>query len=100
VKGSFQIVVSGRPRRDSPKRLPPSRLGRFKLWLQGLLVAAFAVGTFIAALFIASTITLAFWIAAAITLVCLIAVAAFRRAVHKRKPMSDRVIDRDRAPLR
>jgi cytochrome c-type biogenesis protein CcmH/NrfF len=57
------------------------------------------VGTFIAALFIASTITLALWIAAAITLVCVIAVAAFRRAVRKRKPMSDRVINHDRAPL-
>lgn len=99
MKGSFQIVVSGRPPGDTQKTLPPSRLGRFKLWLQGLLLAAFAVGTFIAALFIASTITLALWIAAAITLVCVIAVAAFRRAVHKRKPASDRVIDHDRASL-
>ena len=96
MKGSFQIVVSGRPRVDAPKSLPPSGLGRFKIWLQGLLVAAFATGTFIAALFIASTITLALWIAAAITLVCVIAVAAFRRAVRKRKPMSNRVIDHDR----
>jgi membrane protein implicated in regulation of membrane protease activity len=69
------------------------------MWLQGLLVAAFAAVAFIAALFIASTITLALWIAVVITLVCLIAVAAFRRAVHKRKPMSERVIDHDRAPL-
>jgi membrane protein implicated in regulation of membrane protease activity len=99
VKGSFQIVVSVRPRSDAPKSLPPSRLGRLKIWLQGLLLVAFAVGTFIAALFIASTITLAFWIAAAITLVCVIAVAAFRRVVRKRKPMSDRVINHDRAPL-
>jgi hypothetical protein len=99
MKGSFQIVVSGRPRSDAPKSLPPSRLGRFRMWLQGLLVAAFAAVAFIAALFIASTITLALWIAAVITLVCLIAVAAFRRAVHKRKPMSERVIDHDRAPL-
>jgi len=65
------------------------------MWLQGLVVAAFALGTFIAALFIASTITLALWIAAAITLVCVIAVAAFRRAVHKPKPTSGRVIDHD-----
>lgn len=99
MKGSFQIVVSGRPRRDDPKALPPSRLGRFKLWLQRLLVAAFAAGTFIAALFIASTITLALWIAAAMTLVCVIAVAAFRRAVHKRKPNSGRVIDHDSTSL-
>jgi amino acid transporter len=99
VKGTFQIVVSGHRRGDTQKTLPPARLGRFKLWLQGLLVAAFAVGTFIAALFIASTITLALWIAAAITLVCVIAVAAFRSAVHKRKPTSDGVADHDSASL-
>jgi len=99
VKGSFQIVVSGRPRGGAQKALPPSRLARFKMWLQGFLMAAFAVGTFIAALFIASTITLALWIAAAIMLVCLIGVAAFRRAVRKRKPKSDRVIDHDSGSL-
>jgi len=97
VKGSFQIVVSGHRSGHAQKTLPPSRLGRFKMWLQGFLVAAFAVGTFIAVLFIASTITLALWIAAAVTLVCVIAVAAFRRTVRKRKPMSDRVIDSDSA---
>ena len=99
MKGRFQIVISGRRGGDAPKALPPSRVGRFKVWLQGSLVAAFAVGTFIAALFIASTITLALWIAAAITLVCLILIAAFRRAVRKRKPTSDRVIDHDSGPL-
>ena len=94
MKGSFQIVVSGHRRGDTQKTLPPSRMGRFKLWLQGLLVAAFAVGTFIAALFIASTITLALWIAAAITLVCVIAVAAFRRAVRQHEPTSNQAIGR------
>jgi len=99
VKGSFQIVVSGRHHEDAHKAPPPSRSGRLKTWLQGFLAAATAIAVFIAALFIASTITLALWIAAAITLAGVIAIAAFRRAVRKRKPMSERVIDHDRAPL-
>jgi membrane protein implicated in regulation of membrane protease activity len=98
VKGSFQIVVSGRPREDAQKALPPSRSGRLKMWLQGFLAAAFAIATFIAAFFIASTITLALWIAAAITLVCVVAVAAFRRTVRRRRPTTQKVIDHDSGP--
>jgi len=65
------------------------------MWVRGLLVAAFAIGTFITALLIASTITLALWIAAAISIACVIAVVAFRKTVRRRMPTTHQVIDHD-----
>ncbi len=84
VKRNFQIVVSVSPRSDAERPVRLGVLGRLKMLLGGFLLAAFTMGTLVAALVVGSAIALVLGVAVVIVLVAVIARVAFWQATRKR----------------